>query len=82
MPNTEPTEPVVEAKTSKLKRIKSAAITTGIYAIPMAITGGSMYFSYKVVKLQYDTAKLKQLAAATDTSGQMGSKLALQGARS
>jgi hypothetical protein len=54
------TEPV---KPSKLSRIKSAAVTTGIIVIPVAVVVGSMYASVKMTKTQLETAKLNLEAA-------------------
>jgi hypothetical protein len=50
-------------KSSKLEKIKSAAIVVGFYGSCAAITGGSMYFGWKLTKMQLDTAKLTLEAA-------------------
>ena len=51
--------PVVELpKPSKLKRIKSASFKAAVIIIPTAVTVGGMIASYKMSKMQYDTAKL------------------------
>jgi hypothetical protein len=53
-------EPV---KRSKLRRIKSAAATVGIFTIPSALVGGMMYFTYKISKMDLETAKINLEAA-------------------
>lgn len=66
MPNESNPEPKLEtetpelkpAKPSKLKRIKSAAVVTGIYVIPTTLFGGMMFLSWKMTKLEFETAKL------------------------
>lgn len=45
-------------KPSKLDRMKSAAATAGIYVIPGAVIGGFMVLSYKMSKMDLETAKL------------------------
>lgn len=54
-------EPVV--KSSKLQRIKSATITAGIFVIPTAAMVGSIYYSVKVTKMAYETARMNLEAA-------------------
>lgn len=64
MPETPETPVVVEpSKPSKLKRIKAHAVTAGIFAIPVVLTGASMYYSGRLVRMQLDTAKLNLEAA-------------------
>lgn len=64
MPETPETPVVVEpSKPSKLKRIKANAVTAGIFVIPVVLTGASMYYSGKLVRMQLDTAKLNLEAA-------------------
>jgi len=58
--NLDKPEPV---KPSKLKRIKSAAVTAGIYTIPVAMVGGMMFASYKMTTIQFETAKMNLEAA-------------------
>lgn len=63
------TPKVVEpVKPSKLSRIKDAAITAGIFVIPAAVIGGSMYASIKMTSMQLDTAKLNLEAAKLSKS--------------
>ena len=45
-------------KPSKLKRIKSNLTVAGMYIIPAAVIGGSMYLGVKTTKMQLETAKL------------------------
>jgi hypothetical protein len=53
------TPKVVEpSKPSKLNRIKANALMAGIYVIPMAIVGVSLYAGVKTTKMQLDTAKI------------------------
>lgn len=56
-PKVEPSKP------SKLKRIKNTAITAAWIIVPVAVTGASMYYSGRLVKMQLDTAKLNLEAA-------------------
>jgi hypothetical protein len=64
MPETTETIKVVESpKPSKLERVKSVAVTVAWIAIPTALTGGMMYASLKMSKMQLDTAKLNLEAA-------------------
>lgn len=57
-------ENVVELpKPSRLKRIKEGAVTAAWIAVPVAFTAGSVYFSYKMVRMQYDAAQLNLEAA-------------------
>lgn len=58
MPEIETPKVVELSKPSKLDRIKSAAITTGIFVIPTVVSGGLLYVSVKMTKMQLDTAKL------------------------
>jgi hypothetical protein len=58
--NLDTPEPV---KPSKLKRIKSTAITVGIYTIPVAVLGGTMFASWKMTTIQFETAKMNLEAA-------------------
>jgi len=50
-------------KSSKLTRIKSAAIATAFYGGMGALTVGSMYLGFKMTKMQLETAKLALEAA-------------------
>jgi hypothetical protein len=63
MSETETPTLVEPSKPSKLKRIKSAAVTTGFIAIPVVLTGASMLYSGKLAKMQLETAKLTLEAA-------------------
>lgn len=45
-------------KPSKLDRIKSAAVVAGWIIIPVTLTAGTMYASYKMSSMQLETAKL------------------------
>ena len=58
--NLDKPEPV---KPSKLSRIKSTAITAGVYSIPVALVGGMMFASYKMTLIQFETAKMNLEAA-------------------
>lgn len=58
MPEIETPKVVELSKPSKLDRIKSAVITTGIFVIPTVVSGGLLYVSVKMTKMQFDTAKL------------------------
>lgn len=53
-------EPVQEksVKPSKLDRVKSTAVTTGIFVIPMVVTVGASIVGYKTGKMNFDCAKL------------------------
>jgi hypothetical protein len=55
------------SKPSMLKKIKSTAVSVGIgtvvYGLPAAMFAGSIYASYKITRMQLDTAKLKLEAA-------------------
>ena len=53
-------EPV---KPSKLQRIKSNALMAGVFVIPIALTGASMYYSGRLVKMQLETSRLNLEAA-------------------
>ena len=62
MSETETIKVIERPKPSKLQRIKSAATHVGVYAIPAAVVGGSMYFTWKIfdmpdnlLELDYDT---------------------------
>lgn len=58
------TPKVVEpSKPSKLKRIKNNAVTAAWVIIPVGLTGASMFYSGKLVKMQLETAKLTLEAA-------------------
>ena len=66
------TKPVVEEsieKTSKLKSIVSTTVAVGMYAIPVTIMGASTYYSFKILNMNYETAKLN-LAAAAEAAAQ------------
>jgi hypothetical protein len=45
-------------KPSKFDRVKSAAVTAGIFVIPLAVTVGATAVGYKTSKMSFDTAKL------------------------
>jgi hypothetical protein len=53
-------EPV---KSTKMQKLKSAALATAVYGIPLAITGASIVYSVKMGKMQFDTAKLNLAVA-------------------
>jgi hypothetical protein len=60
-PQPEPQpEPV---KPSKMARIKSAAVMTGIFVIPTVVTAGASIVAYKTGKMNFDAAKLNLEAA-------------------
>ena len=64
MHNESQAEHVVEpVKVTKMQRIKSNVIAATWIAIPVAVTGGLMYASVKLTKMQLDTAKLNLEAA-------------------
>lgn len=55
------TTPVVEEvveNESKLSKIKRTAAIAGFYGITGGVTFGSMYYSYKIIKMNYEAAKL------------------------
>lgn len=67
---TENNNPVVEEpikKTSKLKKIGTAAAVTGVYGLWIGGAVGSVYVSYKIVQMNLETAKL-QLEAAQNAA--------------
>jgi arginine/ornithine N-succinyltransferase beta subunit len=47
--------------------LKSVAIVTGIYGVPTAIGIASTYYSFKILQMNYETAKLN-LEAATEAA--------------
>jgi beta-mannanase len=55
-------EPV---KSTKKQKLKSAALATAFYGIPIAITAAGMIYSAKMGKMQFDTAKLNLAVAKT-----------------
>jgi hypothetical protein len=55
-------------KPTKLSRIKDAAVTAGVIAIPLALTVGSVYAGLKVSKMQFETAKLNLETAKLNQS--------------
>ena len=68
--HTENNTPVVEEpikKTSKLKKFGRNIAITGVYAIPVVATGASCYYSFKIIQMNYETAKLQLAAAANAT---------------
>lgn len=71
MSETETPEVLEPQKPSRLSRIKSTAIMTGIYTFPIALAGGAMYVTTRNAKLAFETAKLNletaKLAAAAVT---------------
>jgi hypothetical protein len=54
-------EPIV--KPSKLKRIKANVVVATWIALPVAVTGGLMFASVKMTKMQLDTARMNLEAA-------------------
>ena len=56
-------------KISKLKKVRNNLVFAGIYAIPVVATGASCYYSWKIISMNLETAKL-QLAAATEAAAQ------------
>jgi len=58
-------EPV---KASKLDRIKTAALTTAIFAGPVVMGAGAMYVSTRNAKMALETAKLNLEAAKLNKS--------------
>lgn len=50
-------------KKSKLKKVGNYAIVAGMYTIPVALTVGSGYYSFRLMKLNLATAKLNLEAA-------------------
>lgn len=69
MSESETTAKVAEPpKPSKLQRMKDAAITTGIFVIPVALSAASVYYTVKMGKIQLDTAKLNLEAAAKNAA--------------
>jgi hypothetical protein len=50
-------------KTSKLERLGTAAVTAGIFVIPSALGAAATFFSFKISKMNYETAKLNLEAA-------------------
>lgn len=61
-------EPESIDQPSKLSKVKDAAIMTGIFVIPVAITGASLYFGVKMQKMQLDAARLNLEAARLNKS--------------
>ena len=64
--NNESTAPAVEEpimKTSKLKKIARIAVSSAAYTVGIGVSVTSTYYSIKIIKMHYDTAKL-QLEAA------------------
>jgi hypothetical protein len=45
-------------KSSKLKKFSATAVTFGLFAVPVVITGVAGYYGLKTQKMQYDLAKL------------------------
>ena len=68
MAETETIKVVEAAKPSKLDRVKDAAITAAWITIPVAVTGGLTFASYRMFKMQLDTAKLNLEAAKLNKS--------------
>ena len=50
-------------KPSKLKKVRSAVTTAGIFGIPAAVTVVGAYYGIRTSKLQLETAKLANEAA-------------------
>lgn len=50
-------------KPSKMSRIKSAALTAGIFVIPTVVTAGASIVAYQTCKMNFDAAKLNLEAA-------------------
>jgi hypothetical protein len=67
MSETETPEVLEPTKPSKLARIKSAAITTGIIAIPGALMVVPTVLGYKTSLNQLEAAKLTLEAAKLNT---------------
>jgi len=65
--NTVVEEPI--KKTSKLKRIGSTVAVAGVYGLWVGGAVGSAYVSYKIVRMNLETAKL-QLEAAKNAAQQ------------
>jgi hypothetical protein len=65
--NTPVEEPI--KKTSKLKKLGRNMTVAGIYAIPVAATAASCYYSWKLISMNLETAKL-QLEAAKNAAQQ------------
>lgn len=56
-------------KPSKFSRIKSAAITVGIIAIPTSVIVGGTYANYRIVAMALETAKINlEIAKLKDTA--------------
>jgi methionine synthase I (cobalamin-dependent) len=68
MSENEIPEVVELSKPSKLKRIKSNAITVGTIVVPIAVFGGLMYISVKMTTTQLETAKLNLETAKLNKS--------------
>lgn len=58
MSEIETPEVLEPQKPSRLSRIKSNAIVAGIYMVPIALAGGSMYATTRNTKLALEAAKL------------------------
>jgi hypothetical protein len=68
MSETETPQVVEPAKSSRMQRIKDAAITAAWITIPVAVTGGLMYASLKMTKMQLETSRLNLEAAKLNKS--------------
>jgi hypothetical protein len=62
-PQPQPPVELTESGPSTLSKIGTAALTTGMTIIPIAVTAGAGYFGVKIVKLNLDTAKLNNATA-------------------
>lgn len=54
-------------KTSKLKKFGSRVAVAGVYGLWIGGAAGSAYYSYKIVKMNYETVQL-QLEAAKNAA--------------
>lgn len=56
--------PELVEKTSKLQKVKNAAIMIGLIGVPTVIGVASTYYSLKIIQMNYEAAALN-LEAAT-----------------
>jgi hypothetical protein len=63
MPENDNVVELEPSKKSKTERVKNAAIMTGVFVLPVALTVGSLAAGYKMTKLQLETAKVNLEAA-------------------
>jgi cell division protein FtsL len=64
---TQVEEPV--KKTSKLEKLKYATSIAAVYGAVIGVTGYSTYISFRIMKMNYETAKLN-LEVAKEAAGQ------------